>query len=415
MPAATLAGALALAGCGGSDNPAPVKVNDALSRGNLQGSGPNGAFTDSDCVTINGAGSGATANGKGCTLSTAQTTQSDFAKKGGTPGALLDKEGTLNIQSAMSSASDFSKLKPSDLIEGLHGNVNPGMKWDAVLKAVTVKFSNGPGKGVKVTGKDLSDLGSPNVTSHEGGISVQGSTYMGIPGSLVCNAASGSTCGKNGDDELTGDWYFSATEDDAHWVKAGKKYVKRDDKPHADWGVWLTRETSDKPGRIIQWYVNAGPDYDATDHSLLLTKSPGLLDKATYKGAAVGISTLYNTDDPKVGTFTADAELTAAFSTSPTLSGKITGFKGSAVNEKWVIELENRNIANDEVANGVNGSGSSVLATGVSTNPSRTSFEDDRWSAQLYGEHQKRPTGVAGDFFATFPTQGEAVGVFHAK
>ncbi len=190
MPAATLAGALALAGCGGNDTP-PSNNNNQLS-----GPGPNGAFTNADCVRINGAGSEATSNGKMCTLSTAQTSSSAFAEAGGTPGALLDSDGNLNVNvnssgdPQMASKSAFEALKDKDRIDGLHGSENPGMKWDVALGATDTKLAGGTGKAVKATGKKLSDFITnntpPTVAGFTKNTAVTGATYKGVAGSLIC-------------------------------------------------------------------------------------------------------------------------------------------------------------------------------------------------------------------------------------
>jgi len=395
MPAVTLAGALALAGCGGSDNkPAAVQNND---------DDDNGPVIQTQCLD-------------GTTVTAPDTcpvppSESAFAKAGGTPGALLNKEGNLVLNNVLATALP----KSSDRIAGLHGSANPGMKWHEALNASKVSLTIGTGNGaltgegyaIKVTGKKLTDLqrGSGNdlaaANTDKGGVN-DDAVYMGVEGQLVCNA---DNCkAPSGSGGLIGDWYFIADDADAEVVKNGDKYALRATKPHADWGVWLTDATAGA-GKQIQRLRTAGPTA-----SLNLAIVNGLPKTATYTGGAVGVSTLHKSGDDAaaVGSFTADAELKVTFHTEPKLEGTIKGFDGDAVNTGWELKLMESTI--DSSGGTLADSGG---ATHRQTKGGSAAAQPNGWQAQLYGEANKRPSGVVGDFDGRF-VDGQAVGVFYA-
>ncbi len=408
MPAVTLAGALALAGCGGSDNNNQVTRDD--DDGDKVVTQPRTQCLDGTTVTAP------------ATCPPAPS-ESAFAKAGGTPVALLDKDGLL----VRAAAASGELPKAADRIDGLHGSENPGMKWHEALNApkvsLTIGTTTGEGYAIKVTGKKLADLQAGGTTvdltgpsdaadtsipkTDKGGVTNADVAYMGVEGRLVCNA---DNCkAPTGSGGLIGDWYFVADDADAEWVKDGEEYADRSTKPHADWGVWLA-DADSGAGKQIRWVRSAGPGA-----SLALVVVPGLPKTATYKGGAVGVSTKYRSGNvaATVGSFKADAELTAKFGTADdgdgeiqlgeaTLKGMIKGFEGDAVNPGWELTLEETLLP------------AAGAVTGPTKAGSATTVLPNSWSAQLYGEADKRPAGVVGDFNGRFG-DGQAVGVFHAK
>lgn len=417
LPAVTLAGALALAGCGGgSDSPGDGDRKGTTTFTN------NTTCSNGTRVTGTGstAAAAAAAAADKCPLTPAET---PFAKAGGTPDALLDKDGVLVDAIAAQAAFDEAK-KDGELITGLYGSENPGMKWHEALNASKVSLTigtdnaarTGEGYAIKVTGKKVADVQATGETlafsdTDKGDVVDSNVVYKGIAGRLICNA---DNCKAPVEGAVVGDWYFVADDADAEWVKDGENYAARSGKPHADWGVWLSDAGSGTAGKEIQLFRNGGPR-----ESLGLDVVNGLPTTATYNGGAVGVSTLYKSGDDAatVGSFTASAELTATFGTTNgdstidtgehTLKGKITNFRGEAVNTGWELELSNTLL----LATGGTSSDGSAAGRGAAKSGSVTG---STWAAQLYGEANKRPSGVVGDFDGRF-VDGQAVGVFHAK
>ena len=422
MPAVTVAGALALAGCGGGSS-TPTVTTD-LSTG-LRGSGPDGAITNADCARLNGTGSTANAGGTGCTGGdNTQTTQGNL-----TGAALLiasdPGKGDLNRAEeapALISMADYNKLEEDQKVyRGL--GVKPGDKWHTALGVTEKVDLTNPRGGAKITtyalaseDKEIADFGinftvsetdtgeilqDPNTTADAA------VTYMGIQGNLVCNDASACS---SAEDKLTGDWYFIPTTAnvDKDWVKKGKIYIDRASVAYADWGVWLGPDsgTGAGSGQEIRWFrtghvTGSSPlDYDADTRTVL--------NSATYTGKAHGVSRY----KAAVGTFMAEAKLTAKFNgdddTGTTLGGEITEFtavNNDAVNEDWKLILMETAIAS---------SSNSVSGGSIAIGQEELAVSTGGWTAELYGEENKRPDGVVGDFDGRFG-DGQAVGVFQAN
>jgi len=411
MPAVTVAGALALAGCGGGGGTPAGDVDD---------DDDDNVVTQIQCLD----GTTVTAPAT-CPAAPAE---SAFAKAGGTPGALLIASGAnagqLNWSNTAASPREmaFIALKDTDKISGLHGSKNPGMKWYEALGAqkdveLTISGATRKTNALKVTGKKLSELQEnstdPSIPSNPtaGTIVNDDVGYMGIPGRLICN---GDNCKQPAENGLIGDWYFIADSETQEWVKDDDEYVNRDTKPHADWGIWLVDQVND-PGKTINWHRSAG--LTANLKLDLATDAPAAFNKATYKGAAVGVSTIYETDDDPatVGSFTATAELTATFGGSPMLEGTIKDFDGLAANKDWELTLDETAIeATGALADA--GEGNTNQQTSIGPGGQVASAEGS-WNAQLYGtgatSPNERPVGVVGDFDGRF-IDGQAVGVFHA-
>ena len=434
MPAVTVAGALALAGCGGGSSTTTTATTERNTGGTLSGSGENGAFTDADCVSINGAGSAANSAGTGCSLSTSQATRSAFERAGGTPSALLKSEDNTihyNTSNALPKEADWSVVNGE----------NRGEKWTKVLNAgkvsLTIEGVTKETDALKVTGKATADVFSTVPSADDldvpkDDVTTDNVVYMGIAGNLICNSEAGCDVREG---KLVGDWYFYADNANAYWVKADDDsgdYESRDNQAWAEWGVWLDEESTSETGRIARLLAmghvtgaeNAELNLDAVE-----TGTPAAFNKATYEGDAVGVSTLYETEkdkgDERVGSFTATAELTATFHDStPTLEGKITKFRGTAVpaGDKWELTLlptlisitpgtENGQTsqANVDGQRGGTRGGDALAIHGAHDGTTA----GNGWSGQLYGENGERPDGVVGNFDGRF-VEGQAVGVFHA-
>ena len=247
----------------------------------------------------------------------------------------------------------------------------------------------------------------------ENGLQVA-ATYKGILGTAFCV---GSDCVvetvDNPDDpgtpldgmvKFAGSWYFTPDDAMAHWVKNadGTAYVA--DTLFAQFGHWLTVDAD-------AWTVNTfATSSAATDYSLGAAADSDTLDdgdKATYSGTAAGMS-VYKTDnaagdgqDINSGRFTASVTLNATFGATPMIGGSVDGFEGSAVNEKWIVTLEDAALA----LGGTPTLNARTITTGA----------DGVWSNEAYGsDDTSRPTGVFGGFTAHF-SDGHAAGAYATR
>jgi len=419
MPAVTVAGALALAGCGGGSS-TPV-TTDTRTVGTTTLTIQPGATShhagynytcDKDrtaaCViTIT---NGVIQTGAAGVTREMAKAPSTTTQEGLTASALLLSNGFLHEASAEADQAAFLKAKTGgDLIFG--DSINAGEKWydalDATERELTVKGQKSETYALSATGKKVSAFGSVTITSAENGQTVGSAAYKGITGTLVCN---GTSCGKTEGDEptLTGGWYFFAAAGDTNdYVKGDDgNYVLRSTQTNADWGIWLntTAATNSAPAvSEITQRINVAQVGDIlTDVD---DNAPSGFNTATYEGDAGGVSTLYKKGETAatVGEFTATAELTATFSdASPMLKGRIFGFDGDAVNRNWELTLADTALSSGTVTAGTTRIGEIAGPTGSS------------WEAHLYAKRAgTRPDGVVGGFDGRF-TDGQAVGVFHA-
>ncbi len=254
----------------------------------------------------------------------------------------------------------------------------------------------------------ITDLGTDAATAATDGASFETATYADIPGTVYCL---GDDC-KVTDGKLAGSWYFAPTNPMAHWVKATDNPATTDvdestmytaDTLFASFGHWLT-----SAGDPLLWTVNTFATSTITERGDLITVNTTgdtLTDSsAEYSGTAVGMSVLKadnaagDGQDINTGRFTAKVSLTATFhATAPMLSGHVTGFAGSAVNENWRVTLQER-------AFGDNFTDGAAVATG----------RDGVWVANAYGEANQRPTGIYGGFNAHF-SDGHAAGAYATR
>ena len=253
--------------------------------------------------------------------------------------------------------------------------------------------------------------------TEDDGLQVE-ATYKGIIGTAFCV---GSDCVveavDNPDDpgtpltgmaKFTGSWYFTPTEEMAHWVPNADETGYVADTLYAQFGYWLSSEVVSD---VTQWTVNTfAVSGAATDYTLApadATNELGDDDKATYSGTAAGMSVLKTDNaagdgqDVDSGRFTASVMLNATFGATPMIGGYIHSFDGSAASDTWRVTLEDQALA----ANGgvtVNGRTVSTGADGV-------------WSNEAYGgDSTARPTGVFGGFTAHF-SDGHAAGAYATR
>ena len=162
------------------------------------------------------------------------------------------------------------------------------------------------------------------------GGSIDGS-YRGVEGTFTCSTGcpmsdefperrtDGTVVDTHviGTAAIDGDWTFEPADENA--------MVKVQDSDYLSFGYWLSKDTAGGPVRFAVWYdgsagVAAATDIDELD------------EKVVYTGAAAG-KYVVQSDVPNTahaGYFTADAALTATFSSTSgvddTVTGTISGF-----------------------------------------------------------------------------------------
>ena len=435
MPAVTLAGALALAGCGGgSDSPTVTDTRTVgtttltIQPGDTSRHNGTNYTCDKDRTTA-------------CTITITNgviqsgaegiTTDTGPAPSGTVLGSLDNVAYLISQGSQQNDLNEAEGAIADAVTDSSNDNYvyydekGAGKPWhhkDVLNAKETTLNIDGVSSKVHAlklaSGKALSDLSLSQLNSDgdpvSRGVQVTGAAYKGIPGALVCGA---DACGAS-DGKLDGNWYFVSTGDSAdsgtdpdRWVKDGDDTYK----PEAvfgEWGVWLTTDDQGSGGEVAwDWAAGgytAGPD---------LSVPTGVASKtATFKGDAGGVSVLVEEKDDKevrtVGRFMAEAEMTVTFADTSTLKGKIYGFKGPATDD-WTLHLNAKDL-NATGATTDTLSDTSEGATQTSIGLSELKAPEGSWAGQLYGSEGERPDGVVGNFDGRF-LNGQAVGVFGTK
>ena len=240
-------------------------------------------------------------------------------------------------------------------------------------------------------------------------------TYKGLMGNIYCL---GSDC-KLESGKLTGSWYFVQLEADANkryiMHQAGAmagKYVLAE--MYASYGHWLT---SVSDAAVVNTFAMS-PTTVTGDTGTSST----LKGDAKYMGKAAGMSVhkMFDGNNKETGrasgSFTADVSLTAVFGTAPTIKGMISGFKSAnpmAVDPSWSVKLMGAGdsetaaftagalAATEGITQGYRGGAASGERTGT-------------WSANAYGEAEKRPAGIYGGFNAHF-NDGHVAGAYATR
>ena len=218
---------------------------------------------------------------------------------------------------------------------------------------------------------------------------------MGIPGTILCR---GDDC-EAGDKKVTGSWFFAPDMPKEKYVEDGKGLYEVET-AYAKYGHWLT---VDDDGTVTVHTYNSNAYRGTPDWRRVNESSDVLTDKsATYRGSAAGMSAHRSGDAISSGKFTATVTLTAEFhATDPKLSGQVSNFEGAAVgSEDWSVRFYEAPV---DVDNGTVVAGRTVA-----------SGRDGTWSATSYGDSDKRPTGIHGDFNAHF-SDGHAAGAYATR
>ena len=351
---------------------------------------------------------------------------------------LLDGDGGTNDRVMHSTGTDApAKAMP---IKNEIGNTNPVMKSDASDMAMTwaeiveaggdtvadkafkdlnvdvavtsvagmavTKFTVGTGAT-----PDALDLGGDHTLAPGG--SLANVNHMGIGGTLYCVDA--STCTVE-DGKLKGKVYFGADDVKQLYTKAPDEDDYSDYDLYATYGYWLSQAAGDVTVRTFAGQSHdraAVTQHGKVDASNRESGTPLPDGTATYKGQAIGMSMMKSFDGTtgkemghKSGEFEAMVTLTAEFNATPKLSGTINGFSGVGADPSWSVTLQETSLGTTT---------GSLDTTGIAQGSGTT----DRavagtWSAQTYGEADKRPTGIFGGFNAHFDN-GHAAGAYATR
>ena len=249
-----------------------------------------------------------------------------------------------------------------------------------------------------------SDAGTAGIQNADG--DSFDAAYMGIDGTVFC---AGSDCGRSGDGNLTGSWYFTPDSTTMLYIAnpdmAGSYMVAN---MYAEYGYWLAFD-ADGAATGINTGARQGQTTNTASLNLIRPASATADVTARYSGKAGGISTRGDAS----GHFTANVNLTATFGaavTDSSLSGSISGFQGSAANPSWRITL-------DDATLDANAAGSGIAYGGAAAGA---------WTTQGYGpapidhdgdtntpDQNQRPAGFFGTFNANFH-DGMAAGAYAA-
>ena len=214
--------------------------------------------------------------------------------------------------------------------------------------------------------------------------------YKGIAGTVFC---AGNDCGRDGDGNLTGSWYFTPGDTDELFVMGtGGSYMVAT--MYARYGAWLTYagETDANPNGVSMY---AAATANTTRLDLEQGGTPAADVTARYTGKAAGISV----HNKASGRFTADVNLTAKFAAIPTLRGSISNFQGNAVGS-WSVILNQANL--DTAAASATGTTSGGGIPGAWTAQGYGPAPDDHDGDSRTDPVNQRPTGFVGTFNANF-------------
>ncbi len=404
LSATLLAGALALAGCGGSGNEA---MDDDMD----MDSGPTAeeklAEAEAEIAKRDKAEAEAKAAADAkAALAMAQKLHdvlagTDSEIKTDTMGKdANDEQNSMSI-SVMGKA--FSKAYPSTL-DGVSSdgkNTLTIMESEANPRIMGSAFSTSE---LKVHTQDKTrTVGDAN----QAYFSTSGS-YHGVAGTYECVATGANGCTSKVDAGgdgivLVGTWKF--TPSDANAPVSAADGVK--------WGWWLEKAENE---------VSHAHVYYMKGNNGLVAVTDGLPSehggKATYMGDAIGQYSVYGGANGKndSGAFEADATLQATFGTSAAISGTIDNFMGAdGMPRMWSVELmKTPEAENLDTDTGVISGGKVIW-----TMDGAKGGEAGEWQVSAYGsaaDSTDDPSAVAGAFKAEHETnRGRMIGAFGAE
>ena len=398
MPAVTLAGALALAGCGGgSSTPANTTSNNNNSNSNnVTPAGPGNCDTGTkwNAATMK------------CEVDTAAAD----AEQGRKDAAALYKAlaGNLASHNTGTTMAGFTAAKG----EKHHQKIMvEGKPFDMVANgAGTDSASAGIPKGAyelvsaNPVGEDKLAIAhakasafspGPTEKTHDKGdtgIFTTSGEWRGVSGTFYCT---GTCTSQKGAPTGTG-WHF----------KPGNVKDRVTEKDFT-WGWWVVPAEGTTP-MMVKVFTDPG-DRSATG------VAPAANGSATYEGDATGKYAVPG----EAGHFTAKAHLTAKFGSASTLSGEIRDFKDADGRDKtgWSVSLEENDLdsTNGGLATYTDRATRRELKTVWTRDGRKGDAMEQAWTAELHGgDDDKVSTHILGTFKAEH--QGSRmIGAFGAE
>ena len=441
MPAVTLAGALALAGCGGGSSTPTTTGNgengggagnkppECKAAGVILNDAGDDCIPDPDYVDPEAASKERTANAKALMEALGQVTPTG----GVTPTAIPEGDGGASVEPAISLEKASTTVAALAGWKGGHyeGSTGTGnAKFTGEVRvysnqgsAETQPFAerygsvapgdNGrkhytfgtatPGDVLAVEDDKVKINGvTPNgVREVDAGTSRQG-TYDGASGTYAC--ASGTNCEVRGDGKkvtgLGAGWRFTP---------ASGVTVPKSAADHLQFGWWVRKDSDGDP-------VDAGTFARASSDDLsVIDNATASIGTATYEGGAAGKFAVSDSGRPandNSGHFTADATLEANFNDEE-LSGTIDNFTlNDTVKVPWKVSLEESTI----VTGGIAGTNEAKWALDGTNFSAATGISD--WTADFYdGEDDDNgiPDTVIGEFTAQIGSTHHMEGAFGAN
>ena len=248
-------------------------------------------------------------------------------------------------------------------------------------------------------------------------------TYGGAPGEYRCTGddCSSTNDGEGSPSELGGTWHFKPD--------AGAM-VSQSDEDYLYFGWWIIKDgdgkvTNTKAFKLVQGTpptaISDAPGGGAADEG-----------SATYTGKAAGKYSWHDVANPSTshgGHFTADAELTAKFGATRTITGTIDEFRlndGSS-DPGWSVAFHTDDVSATfdgagVITNGdLNGSSAANAPGTIWSVNGNAADASGAWSGQMYDEKQgdaddgsNIPTTIIGDFTSHYGIRGSMTGAFGA-
>ena len=462
MPAVTLAGALALAGCGGgsgttaeeeddTDMKPPVPVNcgggvtaptsagckDALDAANATeeaakkatatGKALYAALVGPDATAGNplanitnprlssaglvlnvAAGAGtlaSTVTAADVTLKAGQSAGSlggwsgtDYAESSGTGDNKVTDEARVYANRAAPTPKPFTEVYGDDNDYVAATRILSGVESDAVSLIKIPSITGTAGTRALTGAQDL-----------EG-------TYDGASGRYKCASTCGVVLGGTGIASLTGSWTFT---------HVSGATVSQTETEYLYYGWWVHKGSDGDPDAVSAF---TGSNLPGAQNGWTGPLPTGLRGSATYNGKAAGKYAWRNleADSAHGGHFTADAALTAKFG-APTatndlgLTGTVSNFRlnDGTTDPGWSVALNRTGFGNDGATNDTDTSVTANTVWSVNGNKSPAS---GRWEATMYdekpggaapaGDGSNVPTTATGTFHSEFGGSGRMVGAF---
>ena len=248
--------------------------------------------------------------------------------------------------------------------------------------------------------------------------------YDGVPGTYSCDPGDNNTCAvrvadegfdlggvvdaTNAFDAVNAEWTFKPTDPE-------QKLMGTPDGAYASYGWWLHKSENDSV-----YTASAFDDYRGADENPVSDNAiTNLRGTATYSGGAAGKYALHSTTGGTndAGHFTADAELTANFGATHSVTGTVDNFFGAdGAARDWSVELMESGIApTTGVISGTAAANDAGDQMTVWTMDGTAADAAGSWSGQLHEVGDDGVPGIAtGTFHSMFGRAGQMVGGFGA-